>query len=410
MALKVSPLAPEKAPDLPAIDGVLLATAATGIKYTNRDDLLLVTLDEGSICAGVLTKSGTASAPVSWCRHALTHDNTRGLLVNAGNANAFTGSPGEEHVRVSCETAASQIGCQSEQVMVASTGVIGELLPIEKILQELPTLAANLAADGWKEAAQAILTTDTFAKVATKEVQIAGETVRINGIAKGSGMIEPNMATMLAFIFTDANVTKTVLESLLVEANEQSFNSITVDSDTSTSDTCLLFSSRRAGHARIESEDAPELNSFKESLNELMQDLAIQVVRDGEGASKLIQIDVTGADNDILARQVAKAIANSPLVKTAIAGEDANWGRVIMAVGKSGVPIDQNKIKLYMGGVQITENGSPLPNYDEGPVAQHLKGQEISIKVELGEGAGRARVWTCDLTHGYIEINADYRS
>jgi glutamate N-acetyltransferase/amino-acid N-acetyltransferase len=332
------------------------------------------------------------------------------LIVNAGNANAFTGATGKLHVKQTCQSVAENLGCTTEEVFIASTGVIGEYLPIAKIIDSTEGLVAAMESHHWLAASRAIMTTDTFAKVATRQTSIGSVPVTINGFAKGSGMIEPDMATMLAFVFTDADIQANVLQQLLVDANNDSFNAITVDSDTSTSDTCLLFATGTAGNECPTSISDASLDGFRDNLRTVMHDLALQVVRDGEGASKLIEISVTGAISDSAARKVAKTIANSPLVKTAIAGEDANWGRVVMAVGKSAEKIDLSRLKISFGGVCITNEGEQAEGYDESMVAAHLKDKEIFLQVDLGVGLGTSKVWTCDLTHEYISINADYRS
>lgn len=408
-ALKTSPLAPPGFPELPEVAGVRLAAVEANIHYRGRNDVMLAAFDAGTRVAGVLTRSLTASAPVHWCRERLPQGCASALIVCAGNANAFTGQTGYRHVRETCEAVGAQLGCSPDEVFVASTGVIGDTLPIGRVLDAVPVAAAGLGGN-WESAARAIMTTDTFPKGATRTAAIGDTTVRINGFAKGSGMIEPDMATMLAFVFTDAAISGQVLQDLLAEGNQDSFNSITVDSDTSTSDTCLLFASGAAGNAEPVSASDTRLAGFREALGALMQDLAVQVVRDGEGAEKLIEVVVRGAATDAEARVAAKAIANSPLVKTAVAGEDANWGRVVMAVGKSGARLDQRNLGVSFGGITIASGGGKVEDYDESLVTGHLKGREILIEVELGAGTGTARVWTCDLTHGYIEINADYRS
>ena len=405
-----SPLAPSEIPALPVIEGVKLGAQSAGIKYRDRLDLMLAEFIPETTVAGVLTQSSTASAPVAWCRENLQQGNARGLIVNSGNANAFTGTIGQQHVAKTCDVVASTIGCDPAQIFVASTGVIGEFLPIERIVENVSTLHQSLSKEEWQSAAEAIMTTDTFPKVATRTLNIGDKTVRVNGIAKGSGMIEPNMATMLAFIFTDAAIPANILRSLLVRANDTSFNSITVDSDTSTSDTCLMFATGAAGNPVPKSEVDPVLENFSQGFADLMQDLAIQIVRDGEGATKLIKIAVRGAESYLAAKNAAKTIANSPLVKTAIAGEDANWGRVIMAVGKSDEIVSIADLQIKFGGIPITQGGQVIADYDETKVTQHLQGEEIYIEVDLGVGDGKAVVWTCDLTHGYISINADYRS
>ena len=414
-----SPLAPAAFPDLPAVAGLRLATLETGVKYHGRDDLLLAVVDQGAAAAGVLTKSTTPGAPVVWCRERLQAGAApRALLVNAGNANTFTGANGARHVYETCAAAAKQLNCSPEQVLAASTGVIGEPLPVKKIIDAMPRLAKALAANSdstdstapadsaaWSRAAAAILTTDTFAKGATATAAIDGVKVTINGIAKGSGMIEPNMATMLAFVFTDAAVEPPALDACLRAAVAQSFHCITVDGDTSTSDTVLLFATGAAANRTTVA-----LDDFQRALNRVCADLAVQVVRDGEGASKLITVQVRGGEDDAAAQRIAKCIANSPLVKTAIAGGDANWGRVVMAAGKSGQRLDPARLRVAIGGVTVAAHGARVDDYNEAPLNQHLRGDEVLIEVDAGVGDGRACVWTCDLTRGYIDINADYRS
>ena len=399
---------------MPPIAGVTLATTETGIKYHDRDDLMLAVVEPGATAAGVLTQSTTAGAPVLWCRHQLENPRServpRALIVNAGNANTFTGEAGRQHVLETCQAVAAALHCHPEQVLVASTGVIGEPLPVDKIIDAVPRLASSLSANAWERAAAAILTTDTFTKGATAGAVISGRPVTINGFAKGSGMIEPDMATMLAFVFTDAAITRPVLQFLLTAANEKSFNAISVDGDTSTSDTCLAFATGKAANPVPSAADDPVLDSFKSALEQVMIDLARQIVGDGEGVQKRITVEVHGAENNHAAKIVAKSIANSPLVKTAIAGEDANWGRIVMAVGKSGQRVDPARLGISIGGTPVTENGRRIDGLDEAPLEQHLKRREILIRVELGLAQGRARVWTCDLTHGYIRINAAYRT
>ena len=407
--MTVSPPAPAAFPAMPDIKGVTLSTAASGMKYTGRDDMLLMRLDGSGSIAAVFTKSDTAAAPVQWCRQQLgAGGRTRAILVNAGNANAFTGDGGMAAVTACCESVAAKLGCAASEVLTASTGVIGEPLDSAVLAARFDDLASGSA--DWQAAAQAILTTDTFAKGASATAAIAGTDVQIAGIAKGSGMIAPDMATMLGFIATDAALPQPVLAALLADATNRSFNAITVDSDTSTNDSVYLMASGAAANAEVTAADDSALDSFRDALDRVMQDLARQIVRDGEGATKFITIAVTGAANDRAAHGIGMSIANSPLVKTAIAGEDANWGRIVMAVGKSGAGIDQRRLDISMGGVLIATAGARLDDYDEAPVAAHMKGEEIDIAVKVGDGAGAARVWTCDLTHGYISINADYRS
>ena len=405
-----SPFAPASFPDLPDITGVRLAVAEAGIRYRGRTDLLLVDLKEGTSVAGVFTRSQTAAAPVLWCRKALPHGLARALIVNAGNANAFTGPAGEQASADTAAAAAPLLGCAAEEVYVASTGVIGEALPAEKLVTALPDAVEALGRASWEQAARTIATTDTFQKAATATAVIDNAPVAINGIVKGAGMIAPDMATMLAFVFTDANMTPTALQSLVAASVNRSFNCITVDSDTSTNDTVLVFATGAAGHAPISDANGPRIASFREGLDQVMLDLAQQVVKDGEGISKFVTIEVLGAADDLAARRIGLAIANSPLVKTAVAGEDANWGRIAMAVGKSGEDIRVDRLAISIGGVAGARDGGPVAGYDEGPVAAHMRGREVSIAVDAGLGEGRATVWTCDLTHGNIDINASYRS
>lgn len=409
-----SPPVPDVFSALAPINGVRLAVTATGVKYHDRDDLMLASFCPGTTVAGVFTQSSTASAPVLLCREHLQGGVASALIVNSGNANAFTGKIGEQHCQETCHAVAKAINCDVDKIFVASTGVIGERLPIERMVTAIPKLADKLQAGSWQAAARAITTTDTFPKGASIQTTIGDVKVSINGFAKGSGMIEPDMATMLAFIFTDAKIPARILQEILLECNQQSFNCITVDSDTSTSDTCLLFATGKAGNPLATDSngdiEAQSLFEFKKALQTIMLDLAKQVIRDGEGATKLIEITVSGAESARAAKIIAKSIANSPLVKTAIAGEDANWGRIVMAVGKSGQQANRDKLKINIGGVLITENGQVAQGYDEARVSKHLKDNEIFITVDVGIGSGVATVWTCDLTHGYIQINADYRS
>ncbi len=407
----VSPLAPAEWPGLPPIEGFALASIEAGVKYSGRPDVLLCVMDEGTQAAGVFTKSLTASAPVDLCRANLAGGSARALLVNAGNANAFTGKLGVTSVKQTVAGVAKAVGCRPGEVFVASTGVIGEPLDAGKLTSVLVPLSARLRPDAWQDAASAIMTTDTFAKAATASARIDGKKVTINGIAKGSGMIAPDMATMLSFVFTDADLAAPVLQTLLQEATKRSFNNITVDSDTSTSDTLMLFASGASGAGSDVSDPAdPRLKAFVRALNKLVLDLAHQVVRDGEGAEKFITVEIQGAENDAAARSIGMAIANSPLVKTAIAGEDANWGRVVMAVGKSGERAERDKLKIWIGGVRVANKGQRDPAYEEEMVTGHMASRNVSLKVDVGVGKGKATVWTCDLTHRYIDINADYRS
>lgn len=404
-----SPLAPAAFPDLPDIAGVTRRVARARYKTWDRCDLTFVELTPGTSVAGVLTKSRCASPEVDWCRAALVLGQARALVVNAGNSNAFTGNRGRAAVEAISARVAAHLGCQPSDVFVASTGVIGTALPIPKAEAGLD---AAFVADpcGWEDVAETISTTDTFPKGAVTRAVVDGRTVNLVGVIKGSGMIMPDMATMLGFIFTDADVDPVWLQSALSAANVKSFSCITVDSDTSTSDTVLAFATGAAGNAPIASDDDVGADAFRAALNDLCLQLAHLVVRDGEGATKFISIEVTGAESDESAHRIGLSVANSPLVKTAIAGEDANWGRVVMAVGKAGEPAERDKLSIRFGTTQVARDGLAVEGYDEAPVAAHLKGQEISIGVDLGLGKGRATVWTCDLTHGYISINADYRS
>ncbi|NYZ17298.1 bifunctional glutamate N-acetyltransferase/amino-acid acetyltransferase ArgJ [Azospirillum sp. RWY-5-1] len=412
MALPVSPLAPAAFPTLPPIPGVRLAVTNSGIRYKGRDDLLLAVLDEGTTVAGVLTKSLTCSAPVVMCRDSLKGGTARALVVNAGNANAFTGKAGDVTTRTTIETAAGIAGCDPLAVFTASTGVIGQPLAPDAIARSLGGLADTLANTSavWEAAARAIMTTDTFPKGSVRTAEIGGTTVTISGFCKGSGMIAPDMATMLGFLFTDAAIPAPALQAMLSALTERTFNSLTVDGDTSTSDTVLLFATGKAGNPVVTDAADPALADFRRALEEVMRDLSHQIVRDGEGATKFVTIDVVGADSDAAAKRIALTIANSPLVKTAIAGEDANWGRIVMAVGKAGERAERDLLKISVGGTLICADGMEVPGYDEAPVAAHMKGKEIDILVDIGLGNGKATVWTCDLTHGYIDINGSYRS
>lgn len=408
MELETSPLA-QPFPEMPIIDGVTLRAVRAQYKDWDRADLTYVELADGTSVAGVFTLSLCASSEVELGREQVKSGSARALVVNAGNANAFTGYRGREAVEQIMQQAADHIGCSAQQVFVSSTGVIGVPLPKDKAQEGL---AAAFAADraSWEEVAQAISTTDTFPKGAHASAIVDGQRVNLVGVIKGSGMIAPDMATMLGYIFTDAAIAPEFLQTLLSDANVQSFNCITVDGDTSTSDTVLAFATGKSTAARIENYESSGADAFAAALSDLCRQLAHLVVRDGEGARKFIAVRVSGAASDDSARKVGLAIANSPLVKTAIAGEDANWGRVVMAVGKAGEPADRDKLSIAFGGVWAAKNGLPVEDYDETPVAQHLKGSEIDLAVDLGIGDGRSTVWTCDLTHGYISINADYRS
>ncbi|PLK23749.1 bifunctional ornithine acetyltransferase/N-acetylglutamate synthase [Porphyrobacter sp. TH134] len=408
MQIDRSPLA-RPFPALPTIAGVTLRVARAQYKAWDRCDLTFAELAEGTTAAGVFTKSACASSEVELGRAAVKLGRARALIVNAGNSNAFTGWRGREAVEAIQAQVSAALACSTEEVFVSSTGVIGVPLPQDKARVGIE--AALLAEPcGWEDAANAIGTTDTFAKGAGASAMIGDTRVELAGIIKGSGMIAPDMATMLGYIFTDADVAPAFLQDALDRANAATFSCITVDGDTSTSDTVMVFATGRAGNARIDSWDSPGADAFAAALTGVCRDLAQLVVRDGEGASKFISIRVSGATSDDSARRIGLAIANSPLVKTAIAGEDANWGRVVMAVGKAGEPADRDKLSIAFGGIWTAKNGLPVDGYDEAPVAAHLKGQDIDIAVDLGLADGRAAVWTCDLTHGYIAINADYRS
>jgi glutamate N-acetyltransferase/amino-acid N-acetyltransferase len=409
-----SPFAPAELPELPPVRGVRLATGAAGIRYQGRTDLLLIELADSTAAAGALTRSATAAAPVGWCRTVLEQGRARAVVVNAGNANAFTGSAGDRAVERTAVAAGALLGCPADQVLVASTGVIGEPLPAEKIESALPHLADRLEAAAWRQAADAIMTTDTFPKLAGRRLLIDGVEVVINGIAKGAGMIAPDMATsmatLLAFVATDAAIAPSALQALVAPAVEQSFNAMTIDGDTSTNDTLLVFATSGARHRPIADATDPRAADFAAALTEVLIELAQQIAKDGEGASKFVTIRVSGAETDLSARRIGLTIANSPLVKTAIAGEDANWGRIIAAVGRSGERIEPARLRLRIGGVLVAADGGPAAGYDEAPVVAHIKGREIAIDLDLGLGRGAATVWTCDLTHGYIDINAAYRS
>ncbi len=396
-------------PDMPEIAGVAKRVARAQYKQWDRCDLTYVELDAGTAVAGVTTRNICCSSEVELCRDNLKGGRARALVVNAGNSNAFTGYRGREAVEAITRQVAAYLGCAESEIFISSTGVIGVPLPKDRAEAGLRA-AFNAPLCSWHDVADTIGTTDTFAKGATASAMVGGQRVELVGVIKGSGMIAPDMATMLGYIFTDAAVEPAFLQALLSEANGATFNCITVDSDTSTSDTVLAFATGKAGNAPLASFDDAGADAFAAALHDVCRQLAQLVVRDGEGAQKFIEIAVSGAVSDDSARRIGLAIANSPLVKTAIAGEDANWGRVVMAVGKAGEPADRDRLSIGFGGVQVAQNGLPVDGYDETPVAAHLKGQEINIAVDIGLGSGRATVWTCDLTHGYISINADYRS
>ena len=405
-----SPLAPARFAELSDVSGIRLATAASGLKYKGRDDLLLIVADEGTSFAGVFTKSATAAAPVLVSRAGLASGQARAILTNAGNANAFTGRAGDRAISDYRSVFARQLSFNEDQILIASTGVIGEPLDGKAVAEYAGQITADLGTASWQDAALAIRTTDTFAKGASRTTEIDGQTITVNGIAKGSGMIAPDMATMLAYIATDACIAPACLQQMLEAAVPTSFNAITVDSDTSTSDSLYLMATNKAGHETITDINSSAGQAFVTQLHALMVDLAQQIVRDGEGAHKFITVEVTNAATDTDARIIAFAIANSPLVKTAIAGGDANWGRIVMAVGKSGARAERDRLQISIGGVLITQDGQRLPDYDETPVAAHMAGDDIILSVDIGLGQACAEVWTCDLTHGYIQINADYRS
>ncbi|MBY0335226.1 MAG: bifunctional glutamate N-acetyltransferase/amino-acid acetyltransferase ArgJ [Acetobacteraceae bacterium] len=413
MAHAVSPLA-LPLPEMPALAGVELASVAAGIRYKDRRDMTVFRLAPGTTVAGVFTQNKCPGAPVDWCRAALKGGKARALVVNAGNSNVFTGRAGRETCERTAAETATLMGCKPREVFIASTGTIGVPLPTDVLLAALPKAAGALTEDAWGDAAAAIMTTDTFPKAATRTARIGDATVTINGIAKGSGMIAPDMATMLSFVATDAKIPAPVLQKLLQRGCDRSFNCVTVDSDTSTSDTVLLFATGQAKHPRVPAEGGPEgtrlLKDFARALNEVLMDLALMVARDGEGAQKLITVKVTGAVSAKSAHRIGMSIANSPLVKTAIAGEDANWGRIVMAVGKAGEPADRDKLSVSMGGVLIAAKGYAVPDYDEAPVNAHMRGREVLIEVDMGLGRGAATVFTCDLTHAYIDINGSYRT
>jgi glutamate N-acetyltransferase / amino-acid N-acetyltransferase len=413
MSTAVSPLAPTDVPAMPEIAGVKLATAAAGIRYKGRTDVLLAVMDKGTTVAGVFTKSKCPSAPVEWCRAKLKRGQARALVVNSGNANAFTGKTGKQSTALTAQIAAKAVGCTVDDIFLASTGVIGEPLDATKFDGVLAQLNDTAVPGGWMDAARAIMTTDTFPKVATATVKLGNAKVTINGMAKGAGMIMPDMATMLSFVFTDAPVSASVLQSLLKSGVEDTFNAVTIDGDTSTSDTLLAFATGAAaanGAPKITRASDPRLKAFAKAFFEVLADLSEQVARDGEGARKLVEIVVEGATTKPSARKIAMSIANSPLVKTAIAGEDANWGRVVMAVGKAGEPANRDKLSISFNGIRVAKSGARDPSYNEQEVSEAMKAPKIQIKVALGLGKGRDRVLTCDLTKEYVAINGDYRS
>lgn len=409
----LSPLAPQSYPNMPNLQGVRMATKEAGIKYKNRTDLLLLVFDKAVDVAGVFTRSRCPSAPVDHCRASLIHGKAKAVVVNSGNANAFTGKKGQRTTTQTAKAAAQLLSCREDEIYLASTGVIGEPLDAERLTQPLAGMIDDLREDYWLQAARAIMTTDTFPKVATRTMNVDGKTITINGIAKGAGMIAPDMATMLSFVVTDAPISGALLQQALHKATELSFNSISVDSDTSTSDTLLLFatgSAREQGVKPFVNVDDPRLVGFQAALNDLLGDLAVQVARDGEGARKLIKINVAGARDDDGAKKIALSIANSPLVKTAVGGEDANWGRVVMAVGKAGEEADRDRLAIWFGDIRVAVDGERDPDYIEEATSNYMKNSEIVISVDLNLAHGKATVWTCDLTKEYVAINGDYRS
>ncbi|MFV0295278.1 MAG: bifunctional glutamate N-acetyltransferase/amino-acid acetyltransferase ArgJ [Hyphomicrobiaceae bacterium] len=410
---KVSPFAPAAMPDVPRIDGVRFASAEAGIKYKNRRDLMVAVMDEGTTAAGVLTQSKTSSAPVLWCRESLKGGKARILVVNSGNSNAFTGKKGKAAVDLTAKYASEAAGCTAQEVYLASTGVIGEPLEADKFAHLLSGLVKQADGNGWHDSARAIMTTDTYPKLATRQARIGGVDVTITGFCKGAGMIAPDMATMLCFLYTDAAVSSAALQEVMTTGAATSFNCMSVDGDTSTSDTCLIFATGAAGQRGqkpVSSANAPELADFRAKTHDLLKELAILVAKDGEGVSKFVTINVMGAETDKAARTIGMAIANSPLVKTAIAGEDPNWGRIVMAVGKAGEAADRDKLSIWFGDRIVARDGERAADYDEPTMAKYMKNPEITIKVDVGIGSGRATIYTCDLTHDYISINADYRS
>ena len=413
MSTSISPLAPKDYPKMPAIDGVRIATAEAGIKYKNRTDLMVMLFEEGTTAAGVFTRSKCPSAPVDFCRQNLPGGRARMLVVNSGNANAFTGRKGREATAMTAEAAARARNCEIDEIYLASTGVIGEPLDASRFSHLLAGMAKEAEPGRWTEAGKAIMTTDTYPKVATATVDLDGVEVTINGIAKGAGMIAPDMATMLSFVATDAPIAAPVLQDLLSKGVDTTFNAVTVDSDTSTSDTLMLFATgaaRKRGARPVTEASDPRLGDFRRALDRVLKNLALQVVRDGEGARKQVEITVTGAKSAGSAKRIALSIANSPLVKTAIAGEDANWGRIVMAVGKAGEPAERDRLAIWFGDIRVADQGERDPAYSEAATSAYMKRDEIVIRVDIGLGRGKATVWTCDLTKEYVAINGDYRS
>jgi glutamate N-acetyltransferase/amino-acid N-acetyltransferase len=408
----LSPLAPKKPKPLAPVRGMQLSTLQSNLRYKNRDDYLLAAFDAGTTVAGVFTQSLAAAAPVQWCQRIMMRGEARALLVNAGNANAATGKPGQALVLASAKAVGAALKCPPSSVYIASTGIIGQPLKPQALAQFVPAAVKKLGATPahWAKAARAIMTTDTFPKFITRKAKIGGKAVTISGFCKGSGMIAPNMATLLAFVFTDAAIPQAVLNQLLKASVDKSFNAITVDGDTSTNDTLLAFATGKVAHPKISSVKDAKLRDFAAKFEDVLVEMAQLIVRDGEGAQKLITIDVVGAASDKAAKQIAFTIANSPLVKTALAAADANWGRILAAAGRSGEKMSQARFNVSMGSIPICKKGGLVKNYNEAPIAKHLAGKEISIVFDAAVGKGKARVWTCDLTHGYIDINASYRS
>ncbi|MFZ1815181.1 MAG: bifunctional glutamate N-acetyltransferase/amino-acid acetyltransferase ArgJ [Rhizobiaceae bacterium] len=409
MSAKISPLAPKIIPQLPALAGVRLGSVEAGIRYRNRRDLAVIAFDHPAQVAGVFTRSKCPSAPVDWCRKNLSGGKARVVVINSGNANAFTGKNGVASVKQSAASAADAFSCRKAEVFLASTGVIGEPLDADKITAALPALVTGASEDGWAATAQAIMTTDTFPKLATGTFKVGGRTYTVNGIAKGAGMIQPDMATMLSFVVTDLPVASSILQTILRKNVDPTFNAITVDSDTSTSDTLLLFSACN-GEKPIRDAKSEAVTLLSKTLRGVLHQLAMMVVRDGEGATKHVGITVSGAKSGKSAKRIALSIANSPLFKTAIAGEDANWGRIVMAIGKAGEPADRDSVAIWFGDVRVAVHGQRDPSYDEATVSGIMKKDEIEVRVSVGSGKGKATVWTCDLTKEYVAINGDYRS
>ncbi|KEC55716.1 bifunctional glutamate N-acetyltransferase/amino-acid acetyltransferase ArgJ [Bartonella koehlerae] len=412
MALEIFPLSPQNIQELPPLSGVRIAIAEAGIKYKDRTDLLFIIFDEPASVAGVFTRSKCPSSPVEHCRVSLPHGVARGVVVNSGNANAFTGRKGKQTVDTIICAAANALKVKENEIFIASTGVIGEPMEASGIVNLLPSMAKTAREENWLEAAKAIMTTDTFPKLATRRFDCGGEIITINGIAKGAGMIAPDMATMLSFVVSDASISSQILQSMLSKAVQESFNSITVDSDTSTSDTLMMFATGKAkgNFPSLTSKTDPRYEVFSKQLCALLHELALQVVCDGEGARHLIEVRVIGATTDNAAKTIALSIANSPLVKTSIAGEDANWGRVVMAVGKAGVEVDRDLLTIWFGEHRLAINGERDPEYCEEKIGAYMQGKHITIRVDIGLGNGKATVWSCDLTTEYVMINGDYRS